>query len=51
MFSHHILTIALVVGSYIANFTRVGTVLHVLMDFCDILLPVSKPEIGERTGI
>lgn len=41
MFSHHVLTIALVVGSYVANFTRVGTVLHVLMDFCDILLPVS----------
>lgn len=41
MFSHHVLTIALVTLSYIGNFTRVGTVIHVLMDFCDILLPVS----------
>lgn len=41
MFAHHILTIFLIVSSYLGNFTRVGTVIHVLMDFCDILLPVS----------
>ena len=29
-------------GSYWANYTRVGTVILVLMDFCDIWLPVSS---------
>lgn len=43
MFSHHIITIALMSTSYISNFTRVGTLIHTLMDFCDILLPVSCP--------
>ncbi|GFZ46296.1 hypothetical protein JCM24511_04543 [Saitozyma sp. JCM 24511] len=42
MFTHHILTIALIVGSYVINITRVGTLIHVLMDFCDILLPLAK---------
>ncbi|WWC69626.1 uncharacterized protein I206_103569 [Kwoniella pini CBS 10737] len=42
MFGHHILTITLLVTSYIANFTRVGVVIHVLMDFCDIFLPLAK---------
>ena len=40
MFGHHILTITLLVGSYVAHFTRVGTVIHNLMDLCDIFLPV-----------
>ncbi|WVW83313.1 hypothetical protein I302_105332 [Kwoniella bestiolae CBS 10118] len=42
MFGHHILTITLIVTSYIANFTRIGVVIHVLMDFCDIFLPLAK---------
>ncbi|WVQ78142.1 hypothetical protein IAT38_000223 [Cryptococcus sp. DSM 104549] len=42
MFGHHILTIALIVGSYKMNFTRVGVVIHCLMDFCDIWLPFAK---------
>ncbi|OXG32937.1 acyl-CoA-dependent ceramide synthase [Cryptococcus neoformans Ze90-1] len=42
MFGHHILTITLVVGSYVMNFTSVGVVIHCLMDFCDILLPLAK---------
>ncbi|EIW69517.1 hypothetical protein TREMEDRAFT_30795 [Tremella mesenterica DSM 1558] len=42
MFSHHILTICLIVGSYAAHFTRVGTLIHVLMDFCDIIFPLAK---------
>lgn len=41
MLTHHVVTIALVVASYWMNFTRVGTVILALMDFCDILLPVS----------
>lgn len=41
MFSHHILSIFLITGSYHMNYTRIGTVVHVFMDFCDILLPVS----------
>lgn len=41
MLTHHFVTIALVMGSYWANYTRVGTVILVLMDFCDIWLPVS----------
>ena len=43
MFSHHILSIFLITGSYYGNFTRIGTVVHVFMDFCDILLPVRSP--------
>lgn len=41
MFGHHILSITLISSSYAANFTRVGTLIHVLMDFVDIILPVS----------
>jgi acyl-CoA-dependent ceramide synthase len=41
MFGHHVLTIVLISTSYVASFTRVGTLIHVLMDFCDIFLPVS----------
>ncbi|WWC85313.1 uncharacterized protein L201_000175 [Kwoniella dendrophila CBS 6074] len=42
MFGHHILSITLIVTSYLANFTRIGVVIHVLMDFCDIFLPLAK---------
>ncbi|KAK1924711.1 putative longevity-assurance protein-like protein [Papiliotrema laurentii] len=42
MFGHHILTIVLITGSYIAHFTRIGTILHFLMDLCDIFLPLAK---------
>lgn len=41
MFGHHLLSIALIGSSYLANYTRIGVVVHSLMDFCDILLPVS----------
>lgn len=40
MLTHHALSISLIITSYIAHFTRVGTIIHTLMDFCDILLPV-----------
>jgi acyl-CoA-dependent ceramide synthase len=42
MFTHHVVTIALIVASYVTNFTRVGCAIMVLMDLCDILLPLAK---------
>ena len=41
MMTHHIITVALMVASYFYNFTRVGCLIMVLMDCCDIWLPVS----------
>lgn len=41
MMTHHIITVVLMVASYFANFTRVGCVIMVLMDLCDVLLGVS----------
>jgi hypothetical protein len=40
MMTHHAVTIALIVISYSYNFTRVGCLIMVLMDWCDIFLPV-----------
>lgn len=50
MLTHHIITITLIAGSYFYNFTRIGCVILVLLDFCDILLPVriSAPISGTR---
>ncbi|CCH42029.1 Sphingosine N-acyltransferase [Wickerhamomyces ciferrii] len=42
MFSHHIITVALVIGSYYYYFTRIGNVILVIMDFVDILLSTAK---------
>ncbi|KAA1466760.1 longevity assurance proteins LAG1/LAC1 [Dentipellis sp. KUC8613] len=42
MMSHHIITIVLTVLSYTYNFTRVGCLIMVIMDFCDIILPSAK---------
>lgn len=42
MMTHHVLTIALIGASYFTNFTRVGCVILVLMDWCDIWLPLAK---------
>lgn len=41
MMAHHVITIALMVGSYFHNYTRVGCLIMVLMDWCDLFLPVS----------
>jgi len=41
MMAHHVITIALIGASYFTNFTRVGCLILVLMDWCDIWLPVS----------
>lgn len=40
MMTHHVITCALIIASYAYNFTRVGCLIMVLMDWCDIVLPV-----------
>jgi acyl-CoA-dependent ceramide synthase len=40
MMIHHFTAIALMLLSYSWNFTRVGCLIMVLMDVCDVLLPV-----------
>jgi len=42
MMAHHIITVILMVASYFTNFTRVGCVIMVLMDWCDVLLGLAK---------
>lgn len=42
MFAHHIITCALMLGSYTCHVTRVGNVILCIMDIVDILLPVSS---------
>ncbi|KAI0774093.1 longevity assurance proteins LAG1/LAC1 [Fomes fomentarius] len=42
MMAHHVITIALMVGSYFYNYTRVGCLIMVLMDWCDLFLPLAK---------
>jgi acyl-CoA-dependent ceramide synthase len=43
MFTHHIFTSALLFASYGSYQTKVGNVILILMDLCDILLPVRTP--------
>ncbi|CAE6520797.1 unnamed protein product [Rhizoctonia solani] len=42
MLTHHVITIVLVASSYIAHLSRIGIAVLVIMDFCDILLPLAK---------
>jgi len=42
MMTHHLITIALIIASYLGNFSRVGCLIMVLMDWCDVLLPAAK---------
>ncbi|KAK5991241.1 Sphingosine N-acyltransferase-like protein FUM18 [Cladobotryum mycophilum] len=42
MFSHHIITTALVSSCYCYHHTRVGTFILVIMDVVDLFLPVAK---------
>lgn len=42
MFTHHIITNSLLIGSYLTNMSDMGTVVLVLMDFADILLSGAK---------
>ena len=41
MMTHHVVTIFLIVASYYYGFTRVGCLIMVIMDWCDIFLPVT----------
>lgn len=45
MMTHHIITVILMWTSYFTNFTRVGALIMVLMDWCDIFLPVSNQDL------
>lgn len=40
MMAHHIITVILMISSYSYNYTRVGCLIMLLMDFSDIFLPV-----------
>ncbi|PFH46172.1 hypothetical protein AMATHDRAFT_8141 [Amanita thiersii Skay4041] len=42
MMTHHVITIILMGLSYYMNFTRVGCLVMILMDWCDIFLPLAK---------
>ncbi|KAF9482436.1 LAG1-domain-containing protein [Pholiota conissans] len=42
MMCHHVITVILILASYFTHFTRVGCVIMVLMDCCDIFLPLAK---------
>lgn len=42
MFTHHIITCALIIGSYYYYYTRVGHVILILMDVVDIQLSLAK---------
>ncbi|KAF8270956.1 longevity assurance proteins LAG1/LAC1 [Lactarius quietus] len=42
MMTHHVVTIFLIVASYYYGFTRVGCLIMVIMDWCDIFLPLAK---------
>ncbi|KAJ6614294.1 TLC domain-containing protein [Mycena sp. CBHHK59/15] len=42
MMAHHVITVFLIGASYFFNFTRVGCLIMVLMDLCDIFLPIAK---------
>jgi hypothetical protein len=50
MMTHHVVTVVLMVCSYAYNFTRVGCVIMVLMDWCDIWLPVRAPPPHARAA-
>jgi hypothetical protein len=56
MFTHHIFTSALLFSSYGIYQTKVGTVILVIMDVCEIILPVSscrfnRPHLGPAMGV
>jgi len=42
MMTHHVISIALMVASYFGHFTRIGCLIMVLMDWCDIFFPLAK---------
>lgn len=40
MMTHHVITVFLMWASYYYNLTRIGCLIMLLMDLCDIFLPV-----------
>ncbi|KAG1052142.1 hypothetical protein G6F43_005698 [Rhizopus delemar] len=42
MVTHHMITIALIVSSYLSNFTLIGNAVLCCMDLCDIFLSLAK---------
>jgi len=42
MMTHHVITVFLMLTSYYTNYTRIGCLIMVLMDWCDIWLPLAK---------
>lgn len=48
MFSHHIITITLLVSSYYTNFTRIGNAVLCSMDLTDLLLSVSPRQSSDQ---
>jgi acyl-CoA-dependent ceramide synthase len=45
MLSHHIITVGLIAYSYYTHLSRPGCAILVLLDWCDIFLPVSLRSI------
>lgn len=45
MLSHHIITVALIGVSWVTHISRPGIQILVLLDWCDIFLPVSSPSL------
>lgn len=43
MFSHHIITTALISSCYCYHFTRIGNYILVIMDVVDLFFPVGSP--------
>ena len=50
MMTHHFVTISLIAGSYHMNYTRVGCLILVLTDWCDIWLPVRAIARQRQSG-
>lgn len=42
MLSHHVITIALLIGSFLTNYTRIGSVILFIHDWPDVLLESAK---------
>ncbi|KAI0772062.1 longevity assurance proteins LAG1/LAC1 [Trametes elegans] len=42
MMTHHVITVVLMIGSYFYNYTRIGCLIMILMDWCDWIFPLAK---------
>lgn len=51
MFSHHIITTALISSCYCYCFTRIGNCILVIMDVVDLFFPVSSPGRGASKSV